>query len=131
MSKLRLDNTEKFDLDILIELVRKRTSMYTVGDSLQYLNSFISGAETVLLKLEIQPQSIFHNNFNDWLQEKYKFGSSVIGWANTITALALDYKNSTEIRDWDEFNRNLTFEDNKKARELFFKLFDEFKEIKN
>ena len=102
----------EFNIDDLVNRIRHRAAMYTGGDSLQSLTSYLAGAEYVLYELNIDSTGIVGSEyFYKMLATKYSFGSGCIGWANIITAIALGYEKSNEINDWDNFNKNLSFED--------------------
>lgn len=116
----------------LFDKIRTKTPMYTGGKTLSHLKSFIWGALYSMDSINnIELQGIFINdNFDRWIASKFGFASSVPGWCNLISAIAMG-GDVDEINrpgfDWELLGENLTNDINDKSIALFFELFDEYK----
>ena len=134
----------QYDFGRLVDLLRKRTEMYTGGgSSLQNLRSFLAGVEYLFFDinkfagenaqfnkaLEIKRVGLGpDSDFSRWLRLKFNFGHNIaIGWDDIITALSLGFKSDSEVEDWNNLDQLASFEDHRKAVKLFFQLFDEYK----
>jgi hypothetical protein len=94
------------DLYDLIRNIQKRPAMYLGQPSISHLRTFLAGyffARHQLEQPETEQEKQF-SSFQDWVQQRFKVTSS---------------------QSWDKIILFFS-QDEQKALELFFKLFDEF-----
>lgn len=97
------------DLYDLIRNIQKRPAMYLGQPSLTHLQAFLAGysfARCQLGEPETEQEKHFAN-FQTWIEEKFKITSS---------------------QSWDKIILFFS-QDDSKALELFFELFDEFSKV--
>lgn len=124
----------RYNVYDLVSPLRNRTPMYTGGESLKSLRAYILGILYSLEHIENAEITGFliGRDFNQWVASKYSVSTVTAGWANIITAMALDIS-VAEINeagfDWEAFDRKATCKNHYRSINLFFELFDEFHEL--
>jgi len=76
----------------LLDLLRRRTAMYTGEASVHSLGSFVAGYSFCQRQagIAVEDEKPDFGGFHDWVAKKLGYGESTSGWRNMITNQRLD-----------------------------------------
>jgi hypothetical protein len=109
----------------LIEIISKRTAMYTGECKLSNVRSFLDGY-AFAVRSETTRIDFLGNfpGFHDWVAKKFGFYESTAGWENMI--LAIEIGLSPKNIKWERYSYNVTEEQHELSVKKFFELVSEY-----
>lgn len=120
---------KKYSIYEALETIRKRPGMYVGDIDLNAINTYLAGYWMAMKDADINDVSNpeFHT-FHEFVRARYNYDESTAGWANMIKAVVIGL-DPEKIR-WENYDKDMTFEQQKEALALFYQLIEEFK-LKN
>ncbi len=121
-------NAKNESLFSLLEMIRKRTGMFTGSIRLDAIQGFLEGYRIGLDSVGVDCGDLV--GFDEFVKKRFGFFESTAGWANMITAISLGYDPTDENFSWEKIKLGSLFEQRQEALILFYKVFDEYKETR-
>ena len=116
----------KYSIYDALETIRKRPGMYVGDIDLNAINTYLSGYWMAMNDADFDDVSNPEfSKFHEFVRARFNYVESTAGWANMIKAVVIGL--DSENIYWENYDKDMTFEQQNEALALFYKLIDEFK----
>jgi hypothetical protein len=119
-------NKREYSIYDALKTIRKRPGMYAGDIDLNAIKTYLAGYTMAMIDAELEDVSEpeFHS-FHEFVRAKYNYFESTAGWANMIKAIVIGLEPENLV--WEDYDKDMTFEQQKEALVLFYDLLEEFR----